>query len=135
MIPRRVHERLELPIDTDINWRINNGYDTKTNATLEEARPVGCCHTISIDVGGIEVKLLVFVVEHCNSDIILGRPWEHAVRAQYINEDDGSYTVVITSQDGRRMAQFCAVKGEHERNREYVHHSEERAVGEGFLAV
>ena len=61
---------------------------------LEEVRPIGCCHDVSIDVDGVEVKLPLFVVEHCNFDLILGRPWERAVRAHYINEDDGSYTIV-----------------------------------------
>ena len=51
------------------------------------------------------------------------------MRAVYINEDDGSYTVIIKSQDGRRMAQFTAMTAEHERNREYVRHAEDRDVG------
>jgi hypothetical protein len=134
MMPRRVHERLDLPIDTEINWRIN-GYNTETNSILEEAKPIGCCHDVSIDVGGVEVRLPVFVVEHCNSDIILGRPWERMVRAQYFNEDDGSLTVFIRSLDGRRVVKFCAVKGEHERNREYVRHAEEGVIGDDFLKV
>ena len=112
MIPRHVYKHLDLPIDRRVDWCIN-GYNTETNAMLEEARPIGCCHDVSIDVGGVEVKLPVFVVEHCNSDIILGRPWERMMRAQYINEDDGSLTVIIKSLDGRRVAEFCAVKGEH----------------------
>ena len=75
------------------------------------------------------------MVEYCNSDLILGRPWERSVRAQYINEDDGSYTVIIKSPDGRRVVQFCAVKGEHERNREYVRHAEEEYVRADRLKV
>ena len=57
------------------------------------------------------------------------------VRAQYINEDDGSLTVIIKSPDGRRVVQFCAVKGEHERNWEYVRHAEEGVIGDDFLKV
>ena len=57
------------------------------------------------------------------------------VRAHYINEDDGSYTVVIKSTDGRRVVQFCAVKGDHERNREYARHAEEEYVGADRLKV
>jgi len=134
MMPRRVFERLELPIDTEIDWRIN-GYDTKTSAMLEEAKPLGCCHDVSIDIGGVGVKSQVFVVEYCNADLILGRPWERAVRARYINEDDGSYMVIIKSPDGRRFATFCAVKGEHHRNREFVRHAEEGCVGEDSLKL
>ena len=96
---------------------------------------IGVCHDVNVDVGGIEVKQHIFVVEYCNSDLILGRPWERMVRAHYINEDDGSYTVIIKSLDGRRVIQFCAVKGDHERNREYVRHAEEEYVGTDRLKV
>ena len=32
--------------------------------TLEAAEPVGVCHEVSFDVGGVMVKLPVFVVQH-----------------------------------------------------------------------
>ena len=51
------------------------------------------------------------------------------MRAEYINEDDGSYTVKIKSPDGRRMVQFCAVKWEHERNREFAGQAVKRLGG------
>ena len=57
------------------------------------------------------------------------------MRAQYINEDDGSLTVIIKSLDGCRVAEFCVVKGEHERNQEYVRHVEEGTIGNDFLKV
>ena len=100
---------------------------------LEEAEPLGCCHDVSISVGGVEVKLPIFVVEHCNADIILGRPWERKVRAAYINEDDGSYTYIIKSEDGRWIVQFCAMKADHECNREFVRHAEEDTIGSDHL--
>jgi hypothetical protein len=97
---------LDLPIDTDIYWRIN-AYDT--DSELERKGPIGVCHDVPINLGEVEVKQHVFVVEHSNADLILGRPWERAVRASFINEDDGSYTVRIKSQDGLREVQFCAI--------------------------
>jgi hypothetical protein len=123
MMPRRVFEQMDLPIDTEIRWRIDT-YDSKTNAELDEHGPVGVCHDVPVDIGGVEVKQPIFIVEYCNNDLILGRPWERMVRAEYVNEDDGSYTVKIKSPDGRRMVQFCAVKAEHERNREFARHAE-----------
>ena len=87
----------DLPIDTDIRWRIN-AYNTDSD--LEASGPIGVCHDVPINLGGVEVKQHIFVVEHSNADLILGRPWERAVRANYINEDDGSYTVRIKSPDG-----------------------------------
>ena len=50
MIRRPVHERLQLPIDKMINWRINE-YNGETNAMLEEVKLVGCCHDVSIEFG------------------------------------------------------------------------------------
>lgn len=41
-------------------------------------------HNFGIDVGGVAAKVPVFVVEHCNLDIILGWPWKCMARAQYI---------------------------------------------------
>ena len=67
-------------------------------------------------------------MEKSNWDLLLGRPWERAVRAEYVNEDDGSYTVRIKSRDGRRHVQFIAVNAEHDRNREYVRHPVDAAA-------
>ena len=109
-----IFDKFEFPIDTEIRWRIN-AYDT--NSDLESSGPIGVCHDVSVNIGGVEVKLHFFIVKYSNADLILGRPWERAVRACYTNEDDGSYTVRIKSPDGLREVQFCAVKAEHERNR------------------
>lgn len=132
MMPRRVFEKINLPIDTEIRWRIN-AYNSDTE--LESCGPIGVCHDVSLDIGGVEVKQPVFVVEHSNADLILGRPWARAVRAEFINEDDGSYTVRIKSKDGRRVVQFCAVKAEHERNREFVRNAEDGTVEMDHLKV
>jgi hypothetical protein len=119
MMPVRVFEKLELPIDTEIGWRINT-YEDRTNHVLDEHGPVGVCHGVPVDIGGVVTKQNIFVVKYSNQDLILGRPWERAVRAEYVNEDDGTYTARIKSLDGRRQVQFVAAKAQHERNREYV---------------
>ena len=111
VMPRRVFERLDLPIDTDIRWRINT---YNSDANQEDRGTVGVCHSVPIDIGGVEVNQPVFVVDHSNQDLILGRPWERTVRAEYINEDDGSLIARIKSPDGRRIVQFCACKAEHD---------------------
>lgn len=59
-----MHERLQLPIDKMINWFINK-YNGETNATLE-AKLVGRCHDVSIDIGDVEIKLPVFMIERGN---------------------------------------------------------------------
>ena len=134
MMPRRVHERLDLSIDRHVDWCINE-YNTEINTMLKEVRSIDCCHDVSIDVGDVKMKLSIFIIEYYNSDIILGRPWECMMRIQYINEDDGSMTMIIKSLDGDRFAKFYIIKGEHERNREYIRHAEKGVIEEDFLKV
>jgi hypothetical protein len=126
ILPRRIYERLDLPIDTEIDWRIN-GYDTKAREELESldknGHLLGVCHDVLVDIGGVGVKQHIFVVEHANADLILGRPWGRSTRAEFKNEDDGTYVVRIKSQDGRRLVKFIAAPAEHERNREYARHA------------
>jgi hypothetical protein len=127
IMPKRVFERLDLPIDPDVNWEIN-GY-----AKAKEQAPndlLGVCHEVKLSVGGVEAIVPVFVVEDTDNDLILGRPWEREVRAHLINEDDGSVTVVIKSKDGRRIVRFCAVKADHERNRAFARQPERGSVGD-----
>ena len=121
LMPRRVFERLDLPIDTEINWQIN-AYDQseKTRGEKEEKGVIGVCHNVRINLGGVEAILPIFIVGSSNSDLLLGRPWERQVRAQYDNRADGSLWVTIRSTDGRRVVKFCAAKAEHERNRYFV---------------
>ena len=121
LMPRRVFEKLDLPIDTEIDWKIN-GYDQpeKARREVEEKGAVGVCHDVKINIGGVEVGLPVFVVNFSNSDLLLGRPWERLVRAKFDNRDDGSLWVEIRTPDGRRIVQFCAAKSDHERNRSFA---------------
>ena len=107
MMPKHVFERMDLPIDTEIRWRIN-AYNTDSG--LEAAGPIGVCHDVPINLGGIEVKQHIFVVEYSNADLILGRPWERAVRASYTNEDDGSYTVRY--QESRWSSRSSILRGQ-----------------------
>lgn len=132
LMPRRVFERLDLPYDREINWKIN-GYSKAQEQAPNDL--VGVCHSVKLSVGGVDASLPVFIVEDLANDLILGRPWEREVRATLINEDDGSVTVIIKSQDGRRVVRFCAVKAEHERNRMYARHPEERAIGQQWGKV
>jgi hypothetical protein len=117
----RLFRQLENPpIDTDVKWRIN----AFNNADGDKASGVlGLCHKMSVDIGGVEVHVPIFVVEDSVQDLLLGRPWEKATRASFVNEDDGSYTVHIKSPDGRRIVKFCAVTAIHERDRHFARHA------------
>ena len=126
LIPERIYKRLSHPIDKNIDWRIN-GYDARRTEEIEELDSKNCVlgvlHDVLVDIGGVAVKAHVFVVKHCNADLILGRTWASSAHAQFTNEEDGSYTVSIKSLDGKRQVKFTAVPPDHERNREFVRDS------------
>jgi hypothetical protein len=71
LMPQRVFKHLDLPIDKDIQWRINT-YDT--GSKTEAHGCLGVCHGVSVDLGGVEAKVPIFVVEECNQDLLLGAP-------------------------------------------------------------
>ena len=124
LMGKGAYDRLQHPIDTDIDWRVN-GYDSGAEQELNELNRkgnlIGVCHDMVVDVGGVVVKQHVFVVKHlATTELILGRPWERMTRAQKTNMDDGSYRVKIKSLDGRRIVEFVAVPAQHDRIREYV---------------
>ena len=113
IMPWRTWERLNYPIDTDIQWRVNSFEGRKD----ENGAVLGVCHGLPVDIGGVEVKTHVFVVENCEHNFILGRPWQRLSRASMVNEDEGHVTWRIWSLDGRRVVQFVGVKADHERNK------------------
>jgi hypothetical protein len=117
LMPRRIFERIDLPIDADIAWTINT---YNTGSETEAHGCLGVCHSVPIDIGGVEVKVPVFIVEESNQDLLLGRPWERMTRASFTNEDNGDYTCRIKSPDGRRIVQFIAAKADHHRNQSFA---------------
>src|SRR5579859_1723385 len=52
---------------------------------------------------------------------------EREARAIFTNADNGDYLCTIRSQDGRRVVDFCAARGQHPRNRQHA-----RGVDGGF---
>jgi hypothetical protein len=132
IMSQNTFDQLQHPLDSDINWKIN-GYDSKAKDELEELEGqgslLGVCHDVLVDVSGVAAKQHIFVVSYLSLDLILGQPWGRSTRAQFTNEDDGSYTVKIKSLDGRRSIKFVAVRTDHERNREHVRPAEERVLG------
>jgi len=55
------------------------------------------------------------------------------VRALFINEDDGSLTVRIKSEDDIKVAQFCAIRVDDERNRQFAKPGEGEEFGSHSL--
>ena len=71
-----------------------------------------------MNVGGVEVDIPIFVLEEAAQNLILGRPWERKVRAQYDNRDDGSLYIMISTPDDQRRVVFCAAGKSDKRNRD-----------------
>jgi predicted aspartyl protease len=119
IIPLRIFEKLDLPLDEDIKWKIT---------TMEEGKGkdvLGVCHEVRIAIGGAEVTVPFFVVGESRNDLMLGRPWERRARAVFTNEDNGDVTVKIKSEDGRRIVKWTAAKANDERNRAFARAAED----------
>jgi hypothetical protein len=100
-----------LLIDCEIRWSIGSA-----DATLDLV--YGVRHSVAIDIGGIQIRFPIFVLNVAAKDLILGRLWERKARAQYDNLDDGSLYITISALDGQREAPFCAVVATNARNRD-----------------
>ena len=122
LMPRRIFEKMNIPIDSDINWSIN-AYDAHPNTTASPVRApgiVGVCHDVVVEIGGVAVKQHIFVVKHSNSDLILGQPYERDTYLISENLECGDLLITIRSSDRMREARFVASRKEHERNRQDV---------------
>src|SRR5579859_5824121 len=125
IMPKRTFDRLDFPIDKNIEWHINGfGDDERVGSSC-----LGVCHDVPVDIGGVTVKTHVFVVKHAAQNLLLGRPWEREARAIFTNADNGDYLCTIRSQDGRRVVDFCAARSQHPRNRQHA-----RGLDDGYPA-
>jgi hypothetical protein len=129
LMPRRTFERLNIPIDPEIDWRIDGFAEAEKAVEANSNQLLGVLHGMEINVGGVNMRVPIFVIENMTTDLILGRTWARHVRAHFINEDDGTYTYIIKSPDGRRIARFTASPAQHERNRAFTRHPEEGSIG------
>ena len=116
MMSGDLYERAKglLPVDTEIRWSIGSA-----NSTMDKA--FGVCHSVAVEVGGIEIPVPVFILEGASQEFILGRTWDQLARAQHDNRQDGSLYISITSLDDRKKATFCAVADRTDRDRDRVH--------------
>ena len=80
----------------------------------------GVCHSVAVEVGGIEIPVPVFILENASQEFILRRTWDRLARAQHDNQQDGSLYISITSLDDRKKATFCEVADRTDRDRDRV---------------
>ena len=97
----------------------------------------GVCHSVAVEVGGIEIPVPVFIVEGASQEFILGRTWDRLARAQHDNRQDGLLYISITSLDDRKKATFCAVadRTDGDRDRVRILRLEDDASGETSLGA
>ena len=113
LMPLSTCEELGLILDTNISWAVRNA-DTRA------MRLRGVCHEVPIEVGRIMEKFHIFVTENCRYELILGRPWEAAVRAMYRNLDNGLCWVKVHLRDGACVVQLMVTAPDHPHDRERV---------------
>ena len=101
VMSRDLHKRAKglLPVDTAICWSIDSA-----NSTMDKV--FGVCHSVAVEVGGIEIPVLVFILKGASQEFILGRTWDRLVCAKHDNRQDGSLYISITSLDDRKKATF-----------------------------
>ena len=119
-----------LPVDTEIRWSIGSA-----NLTMDKV--FGLCHSVAVEVGGIESPVPVFILEGASQEFILGKTWDRLARAQHDNRQDGSLYISIMSLDDRKKATFCAVadRTDRDRDRVLILRSEDDASGETSLGA
>ena len=106
--------------DVELERILERGVRGGLTVEWERRGCIGVCHEVEVSVGGIAVKVPVFVVENVGYDLILGRPWERFVRAEHINGDDGTLRTKIKSRDGSRIVEMITAPANHERNRRFA---------------
>ena len=129
---RDLYERAKglLPVDREIHWSIGSA-----NSTMDKVFRV--CHSVAVEVGGIEIPVPVIILEGAWQEFMLGRTWDRLARAQHDNPQDGSLYISITSLDDREKATFCAVADRTycDRDRVRILRLKDDASGETSLGV
>ena len=132
VMSRDLYERAKglLPVHTEIGCFIG-----LVNSTTDKV--FGVCHSVAVEVSGIEIPVPVFNLEGASQEFILGRTWDRLERAQHDNRQDSSLDNSITSLDDRKKATFCAVADRTDRDwgRVYIFRLEDDASGETSLGA
>ncbi|GBG83432.1 hypothetical protein CBR_g37145 [Chara braunii] len=92
----KVVRKLGLEVDRSVAM-------TMVSANKLKQPALGVCHKANVIVAGVEATVPVFTVEHCSSELILGRTWLTRVNATTENKRDGSQTVTIDGPEGSRV--------------------------------
>ena len=116
VMSRDLYERAKglLPVDTEIRGSIGSA-----NSTMDKV--FGVCHSVAVEVGGIEIPVPDSILEGALREFILRRTWDRLARAQHDNRQDGSLYISITSLDDRKKATSCAVADRTDGDRDRVH--------------
>ena len=100
------------------------------NLTLDKV--FGVCHSVAVEVKGIEIPVSVIILEGASQEFILGRTWDRLAHAQPNHRQHESLYILITSLDDRTKATFWAIADSTDRDRVrvFILHLEDSASGE-----
>lgn len=124
LIPRRIFEQLDIPIDTNIDWTIDGYQGAKEYEDTSQL--IGVCHATKVSIGGVAAVIPAFVVKDSTADLILGRLWSRCVRAGFHQR---GRRVLHLHPDSRRIVRFQAAPAVHERNHTYARFPGNGTVG------
>jgi hypothetical protein len=67
---------------------------------------LGILYGMEINIGDINMRVSIFIIENMIIDLILGRIWTRYIHVYFINKDDGIYIYIIKSSDDHRITRF-----------------------------
>ena len=76
---RKGLERLNYPIDRNIEWSIR-GYDEDKKEAVRAAGVIGVLHDLPLDIGRVKIKNHVFVVPNASSPLLFVRTFGRAAQ-------------------------------------------------------
>jgi hypothetical protein len=72
LMPRRVFDQLDIPIDTNIDWTIDGYQGAKEYEDTNQL--IGVYHVTKVSISRVAAVIPVFVIKDSTADLILGRP-------------------------------------------------------------
>ena len=119
IISKWILEILDLSIDININWKINNYQDFEKIESLEMkySKSIDIYHDILINIKKIKIYLSIFIIKHCDQDLFLNKSWKKYIYIEYKNEDNEDYICIIRNLNKYYQATFIVAKNDHESNR------------------
>ena len=110
MISLKTAQECGLPIRMDPQVHV-------IGATGHATRFRGVCEDVEVDIGGVVIKVPIFVAEKPDQELLLGIPFERKSRMAIQFLDDGSCEARIHSEDGQKRVTMEVSAAYHRKNK------------------